>query len=62
MKKLCNEIIIFVGNMTYESYINQNLIREHGILNGLCNLPLEYMMDPLKHIFIPTLCSVIHQN
>ena len=61
-RHLCSEIMVFLGNMTYENEGMQNLVRESGLLSAFCNHPLEYMMDPLKHLFVPALCSIIHQN
>jgi hypothetical protein len=40
----------------------QNLIRESGLLEAFCNHPLEYMMDPLRHVFVPALCAVVFGN
>lgn len=38
-------------------------MRTTGLLESLCNHPLEYLMEPaLRNIIIPTYCCLIHDN
>jgi hypothetical protein len=60
---LCSEIIIFIGHLAFENVENQEEVRISGLLESLCNHPLEYIMEPtLRNILIPTFCCLINDN
>ena len=63
MRRLCSEIIVFIGNLAFENNQQQEAIRASGLLESLCNHPIEYLMEPaLRNIIIPTYCCVIFEN
>lgn len=63
MRRLCSEIIVFIGSLAFENYHYQECIRTTGLLESLCNHPIEYLMEPgLRNIIMPTYCCLIHDN
>jgi hypothetical protein len=54
---------VFLGSLAFENYTYQEAIRKAGLLESLCNHPLEYLMESsLRNIIMPTYCCLIHDN
>jgi hypothetical protein len=63
VRRLCSEIIVFIGSLCFENQHFQELARTSGLLQAVCNHPLEYLMEPaLRNVIIPTYCCLIHAN
>ena len=62
LKSLCNEQMVVLGYLSLGHSANQDSIRKSGLLSNLCNHPMEYLMEPLKHIYVPTLCCILFGN
>lgn len=63
MRNLCSELIVLLGHLAFENFDNQERIRLSGLLESLCNHPLEYIMEPvMRNILVPTFCCLIYDN
>jgi hypothetical protein len=62
-KELCSQVMVLVGGLAFENASNQEALRAGGVLEAVCNHPLEYIMDPaLRNVLLPTLCCLVHMN
>lgn len=61
-RQLCSQVMQFMGSLACENKHYQDLLRECGLLSALANHPIEFLMEPLKHSFVPALCSLVHRN